>query len=153
MIGNHDPVKMVILVLDDARGNSAQAFLPQHPVLVVVLHLDANRPFHRFTHSGNGKAALLHDFALVRFIEEHRIDHDPLEILATRIALISLPKRRAIHDEKPYGAADLRRCESYPLGLVHGLPHVFDERGQPFHALLNVTGLLPEDRIAIGHNR
>ena len=140
-------------MLDNARSDAAQRFLTKHPILIEVLHLDAHRPLDRLADTGNGQAPLLHDVTLVGFVEEDGIDHDPFEILAPGVAVLAFPERGAIDDEQANGLADLGRGQPDALRLVHGLPHVRNELGEPLHVLIHIVRLLPEHGIAIGDYR
>ena len=140
-------------MLDDARCNATQRLFTKHPILIEVLHLDPNRPLDRFPDTGNGKAPLLHDVTFVGFIEEHRIDHDPFEILAPGVAAVPFSEWRTIHHKQTEGLTNLGCSQPDTFRLVHRFPHVFNELGKPFHVLIHIVRLLPEHGIAISDYR
>ena len=110
IVGDHDAVEVVVLVLDNARSDAWRSVSSRSTQFSSKYStLTASGRSDRLADTGNGQAPLLHGRLFSGFVEEDGIDHDPFEILAPDVAVLAFPERGAIDDEQPNGLSDLGR--------------------------------------------
>ena len=87
---------------------------------------------------------------LVLYHIEFRIDNDHLGILAFR----ELPgKRTSVNHNEGDRLPDLRRGKPYAFGEIHCLEHILDQLLQIGIVLVNIFGLLTQNRMTVQINR
>ena len=111
---------MIGLVLRHARWKILEAQLDLTTVPVERANRDVGVAGHHAADVGDAEAAFPPFFACLGVGDDFRVDHDGGGALAVRLVLEQC-------DEQAQARVDLRRCQSDPVVLVHGLEHVVDE--------------------------
>ena len=115
------------------------------------------RAEHLLVHPGNTQAAFLEAPLVAPFFQFFRVDEFPAESRQKVPFLFGqflvLGKRRTVHHDHPHGTAHLRGRQTHPVGRIHRLEHIVDERIQFRIVFVDLFGPFLENRFSVGHNR
>ena len=152
VVGNHEAIEVIVLVLHDARRESLELLLHQIPILVVILHPQFHGACDRFTNARDAQTSLVHGIFFLRKIEQDGIDHHTLESTTPGISILSFTKRRPIRHKQAQRQPNLRRRQTHAIRGVHGFPHVVNQGGQIGVVFFHFCRFFFQHGIAVGHN-
>lgn len=149
-VGEDLAFQVVVLVLDHTCGIAIEGFVVLLEILVEVAHTNCHGARNVLVQSGQTQTTLVEEILLLRALVDLGVDKRLAETLQTRIVL---SPRRAIHHKEFQRLADLRRCQSNTLSLVHRREHILDQFLQLGIVRRHIFALLAQHLSAIYYDR
>src|SRR5258708_3180905 len=149
---------MIVFVQDNSCRNTVESGRMRKELLIEIFQSHFLITVDVFPDLGNAQATFiirpflaveLHDMRIVKYLFGTRL----IRIFAFVLFILVGEYLAGIHYKEPDVPVDLRRSQPYPATVIHGLPHIFYQFGQPGVFGGNIFTHCAKDGGAISHYR
>ncbi len=148
---------MVVLVHDNPAGNARKGFLLLHEIFVEIAQGNFTGTYYILPYFGYAEAAFVIGPVLTTGGYGMGIDKYFLYRLLVGIFFFiflveTFHDLHRVDNEYTYRFIDLRRCDPYPIGMVHRFPHIGNQLFQLRVVFAYILTYLTQNRVAISYN-